>query len=413
VAELQDYKWLLEDSTARRWLAELADESPSALHLGKLVRRQLSTERARLLMEQVDLRRRAAAKFGTAAARMFFTRVHLEQATDIWVARYKAERYRHVGSAAAIHDYCCGIGGDSAGLAAYGDCWGYDQSAVACMMAEANVRALAAAPLNFRTACEDVSDCKPPAGGAWHADPDRRVAGSRSTAVVHYSPGVEVVDRWRRASAAGAVKLAPAADAPVAWQAEGELEWISSRRECRQLVAWFGPLARTPGRRRATVVLAAPLDGESMAASSFAGSPTEAAHAATEPQRFVYDPNPSLLAAKLLGAMANAMGLSTLGVGGAYLTGERSVEDALLRPFEVLDCLPLRTSTIAKYLAARRIGELEIKKRGVAVEAERFRRALKLRGDNAATIMLTRVAKRQIAIVAAPRGFSCVDGSGR
>jgi hypothetical protein len=46
------------------------------------------------------------------------------------------------------------------------------------------------------------------------------------------------------------------------------------------------------------------------------------------------------------------------------------------------------------------VGRVEIKKRGVAVDPDKLRRTLKLRGDNEATLILTRIGKRETAIVA-------------
>jgi hypothetical protein len=60
----------------------------------------------------------------------------------------------------------------------------------------------------------------------------------------------------------------------------------------------------------------------------------------------------------------------------------------------------LRAATVAGYLAARGVGTVEIKKRGVTLDPEEFRRNLKLHGDNAATVVLTRIGKRQVAIIA-------------
>jgi hypothetical protein len=62
--------------------------------------------------------------------------------------------------------------------------------------------------------------------------------------------------------------------------------------------------------------------------------------------------------------------------------------------------MPLRTPAVAQWLAARQVGRVEIKKRGVAIAPEKFRRELKLRGDNEATVILTRAGKRQLAIIA-------------
>ena len=77
---------------SRALLDELAgDAAPLHTAVARL-RGTLSPAQTHLLLEQVELRRRATAKF-THAARMFFTRIGLEQATDEWVARYKAARF--------------------------------------------------------------------------------------------------------------------------------------------------------------------------------------------------------------------------------------------------------------------------------------------------------------------------------
>src|SRR5262249_7386606 len=157
----------------------------------------------------------------------------------------------------------------------------------------------------------------------------------------------------------GAVKLAPAAEVPERWSAEAELEWITRDRECRQQVAWFGALATAPAMRRATVV------ERSGASATIIADGEASCEPADEPGAYLYDPDPSVLAAGLLGALADKYDLSSLGVDGAYLTGAKRVVDLLAAGFEVRDCLPLRTPMVAKYLAERNVGRVEIKKRGV------------------------------------------------
>ena len=104
--ELRDYQWLVGDEAARL-LKELAGSPGDTLALAARLRRQLSAERAHLVLEQLELRERGKRKF-TAAARIFFTPRALEQATDQWVATYKAARFAGAGPTA---DFCCGLGG--------------------------------------------------------------------------------------------------------------------------------------------------------------------------------------------------------------------------------------------------------------------------------------------------------------
>jgi SAM-dependent methyltransferase len=384
MAELDDYAWLTSDAAAP-WLQCAAEDARSALQLVEALRRDLPSERARLVVEQVDLRRRGVEKFGERAAAMFFTRVQLEQATDIWTARYKASR---LFDDKYVADYCCGIGGDLIAFAERGPAAGWDISPVVCLLAKANLDGRAA------ITCANVASVTPERRGAWHLDPDRRATGRRATDLSAYGPAPELAMEWLHANSDGCVKLAPATCVPDGWSADAELEWITFDRECRQQVAWLAPEAGFAGRSRATLVSrrGGPL--------SFAGDAKMPCEATEEPGRFVFDPDPSLLAANLLGAFAAEFELASLGAGSAYLTGDSPLDHGLASRFAVVDCLPLRAADIASYLAARNVGTLEIKKRGVETDPEAFRKKLKLRGNNPATLILTRIGRREVAIVA-------------
>ena len=63
---------------------------------------------------------------------MFFTRLGLEQATDAWVARYKATRFP---AGQLLADLCCGIGGDLMALSERGPTRGVDRDPVAAICA--------------------------------------------------------------------------------------------------------------------------------------------------------------------------------------------------------------------------------------------------------------------------------------
>ena len=68
--------------------------------------------------------------------------------------------------------------------------------------------------------------------------------------------------------------------------------------------------------------------------------------------------------------------------------------------FEVLAEYPLDVKRLKRELAARGIGRLEIKKRGVDVDPAEFRTRLNLSGDGEATLVLTRRVGRRVAILA-------------
>jgi hypothetical protein len=391
-AERADYQWLCGGEAAEA-LDDLAGRNEPLHAAVSRLRKTLSAERAHLILEQQELRQRGAAKFSRAEA-LFFTRLGLEQATDQWVAAHKAERFRSHCPAGPFADLCCGIGGDLMALATIGAAIGVDQDPVSCCLAEANARAVGVA---VRTTCRvqnveqsDVADV-----AAWHIDPDRRPQGNRTTALEWSSPSTDVIEKLLAASPNAALKLAPAAEMPQAWQSRCELEWISRDRECRQLVAWCGSLAVAPGERRATVVAS---DGS--ASESFIGKSNAPAAFAPQLSRFLVEPDPAILAAHLGGAFAQQHSLSMVSAGIAYLTGPQPIKTPLAANFEIDEVMPLDLRKIGDELRRRRIGRLEIKKRGVEHNPTAVRKQLRLAGDQSATLFLTKLNGKHAAVLA-------------
>ncbi len=366
---------------------------------------------------------------------MFFTDLALQQATDRWIAAYKARRFHDDGP---ITDYCCGIGGDTIALAERSPTIGWDRAPEMALFAAANLRAW-----NYDAKGQvfvgAVEDHPPAAHEQWHLDPDRRSAGRRSTQIQLSSPNEETILAWLAAAPNGAIKLAPAAKPSAAWQSQAELacgaavpaaavvvrpsrlrqagetpapqvpaeyEWISRNRQCRQLVAWFGELAQSPGLHRATMVTA-------NSYHSFVGDPKSLADVTDTVGDYVFDTDPSIRAAKLTGALAQSLNCAALTPGESYLTANAPTEHPLLSCFRVQEVLPLRIPAITKHLRSLGIGELEIKTRGVALSPEELRKKCKLSGTASATLLLTRQEKREIAILAEREyaGVTTVDPS--
>ncbi len=391
MADLADYKWLTGPDAAQ-WLEELGQlEVPAHRQISRL-RKTLSAERARLVVSQLELRRRAVTKFGDLAAKMFFSDVALQQSTDLWTARYKASR---VARSVVVDDYCCGIGGDLLAFAERGPTTGWDRASELAELARANLTAIKSEGTS-EVCVGQVEDQTP--NDVWHLDPDRRAGGRRSTQIEWHSPGPELVERWLSTHPNGILKLAPAATLPEAWSREAELEWISRDRQCRQLAVWFGELATAKGQRRATTLL--PTSDQQPKAVSFVGLPETKAPQTFKVGKYVYDTDPAIRAARLTGAIAVANDLTALGEGPGYLTSDHRVDHPLLARFEVVDQLPLRVKTLSKHLQSLDLGQLEIKKRGVDTDPEKLRRQLKLRGSASATLLLTRLGASEIALLA-------------
>jgi hypothetical protein len=189
----------------------------------------------------------------------------------------------------------------------------------------------------------------------------------------------------------GAVKLAPGALVPADWNRRCELEWIGHGHECKQQVAWHGELAQSIGRHRAAVL------GRS-GVSYVVGIPGPPVTAETI-GRYVFDPHPAVVAARLVPTMAAEHGMESISNGTSYLTGDHLLICELFSTFEVLDVLPLDERRLRRYVAAHRIGHLEIKKRGLDIDPAVLGRKLRPRGSGSATLLLTRWAGRRRAIV--------------
>jgi hypothetical protein len=388
-SDLADYEWLT-GGEAGAVLVELADDK-TPLHTAiTRLRGHFTTSQTHLLLEQTELRRRATAKF-TQAHQMFFTRIGLEQATDEWIAAYKASRFQRAGTSrppSLIADLCCGIGGDLTALAANTPTIGIDRDPAVACFAKINSGA--------QVHATDINTFDLKSTSAFHIDPDRRPAGRRTTSLEWCEPNIATIDKLLTQVPNAAIKLAPASEAPPDWFARCELEWISRDRECRQLVAWHGALAQAPGQHRATILPAA----YGLAHRTLTGQPKRPIPIANTPNRYIFDIDPAVLAAKLKGVLAAEHNLTALSAGSTYLTGDSAITDPALACFAVEEVMPFRTDKLAKHLATHNIGQLEIKKRGVDLDLEKLRRQLKLRGNNAATLLITPIAGRATAILA-------------
>lgn len=381
-------RWLVgpEGAKAIALAGELSGELTTRL---KRMRYFLSPEQAAAALQQCELRERARTKF-SAAERLYFTPLGLEQSTDEAVARYKAQRF---AGGARVFDLCTGIGGDLMALAAVATSVGHDRDTVAAVFAAANAAAVGHNEAFVRD-CDvtslDLAECD-----AWHLDPDRRPEGRRTTRVELHEPSADAISNMLVQNPNAAIKLAPAASWPDRWTGEAEWEWISRGRQCRQLVAWFGNLGHAAGKRRATLVAE-----NGAVAGSIVGDEETRPPRAGSVDRFVIEPDVAVLAARLTGALAVKHALAALASGATYLTGPRPQVDPLLACFEVEDVLPLDLKKLKGWLRERGVGQLEIKVRGVQQDPVVVRKRLALDGTLSKTILLTRVGERHVAIVA-------------
>jgi SAM-dependent methyltransferase len=373
--------------TALAAAAEVAGGDPLAAAM-TLRSRGIDPALAAAALTQTGFRQRAAAKFGPAAARMFFTRAGLEQATRFIVADRRAARLAAAG-VTTLADLGCGLGSDALAAARAGiRVYAVDADPLTAAMAAANADAAGLTDL-VSVECADATTVAVEKFDAVFADPARRRAGGgRVFDPRSYSPPWDFVAGLAERVPRTVLKLAPGIDhALLPPGAEGE--WVSVDGDLVEAAFWCGPLARV--ERRATL-----LPGDAELTGTEAGAPTG------EIGRYLYDPDPAVVRSHLVGAFASAIGGRLADPDIAYVYTDRPVDTPFARRLEITDVLPFSLKRLRTLLRERGVGRLEIRKRGSALEPEQLRRDLRLAGPNAASIVLTRVAGTPATLLCVP-----------
>jgi len=114
----------------------------------------------------------------------------------------------------------------------------------------------------------------------------------------------------------------------------------------------------------------------------------------------VHEPDGAVIRARLVGQVARELDGGMLDPRIAYITGDAALTSPFVQSFRVRETMPAHAKTVSAALRARGIGRVEIKKRGMDVDPAVFRRKLTLRGDEQATLILTRIGERHVAILA-------------
>ncbi|MEU5565696.1 THUMP-like domain-containing protein [Micromonospora musae] len=346
-------------------------------------------------LTQVELRRRAAAKFGAAAAGMFLTRAGLEQATRGVVAARRAARLRAAG-VRTLADLGCGLGADALAAARAGiRVYGVEADPLTAAMAAANAEAAGVADL-FTVECGDATKFDVDRVEAVFCDPARRAGGTgrRIFDPNAYSPPWDFVTRLAERVPRTVVKVAPGIDHGLL-PAGAEAEWVSVDGDLVEAALWCGELAEVP--RRATLLSAQ----EGHPDNRLTGAGDREAEVGPV-RRFLHDPDPAVVRAHLVAELADELGATLADPAIAYLYADEPTPRPYARCLEVTDVLPFSLKRLRALLRERGVGRVEILKRGSALTPEQLRRDLRLAGDAAASLVLTRVAGAPTVLVCQP-----------
>lgn len=343
------------------------------------------------VLTQAKLRGKAVTKFGDFSERMLFTEAGLEQATRLPVAALHAGRYVRAGLT-SVADLGCGIGADALAFAGAGlNVHAVDADEVTAAITTYNLAPFPEARVSHGTAEEtDLSDVE-----SVYLDPARRTSGhtntSRLASSEDYSPSLDFAFGLAKKLPTG-IKLGPGFDRDLIPE-DCEAQWISVNGDVVEVGLWFGPLKRE-GITRAALVL----NAEGMHELTSAADSADAE--VGELGKFIYEPDGAVIRARLIGDLARSIGAHMLDEHIAYMSSDVAVSTPFASIFEVVEEFALDVKLLAKELKARGIGTLEIKKRGVDIDPAEFRKRLSLSGKNSATLFLTRLGERRVALLA-------------
>ncbi|MCU1599203.1 MAG: SAM-dependent methyltransferase [Glaciihabitans sp.] len=339
------------------------------------------------VLSQSKLRARAQAKFGPFADRMLFTEAGLEQATRLQVAAHHAGRFQAAG-VAWVADLGCGIGADALAIAALDiEVTGVERDQVTAALASFNLAPWS----NARIEQADVTEYDLSGVDGIYLDPARRNASRRLSNPADWSPSLDFAFGLAKRFPTG-IKLGPGIDRDLI-PAEAEAQWISVGREVVEVGLWFGSVAR-PGIGRAALLI-----GEKGAVELTAVGDSEDAEIGSLGE-FIYEPDGAVIRARLIGDLVRNVNGRMLHPSIAYFSTDERTSTPFATRFRVLETFPFDERLLKKELASRRIGTLEIKKRGMDVDPARLRTKLSLKGDAAATLILTRVGDKRVALLA-------------
>jgi SAM-dependent methyltransferase len=375
--------------TAGALAAAMAEPEPDSLAAATRLRRDFGPDVAAAALHQAALRRQAAVKFGAEAARLFFTRAGLEQATRPVVADHHASRFVAAGVRRVI-DLGCGIGSDALAFARAG-------LEVVGVERDPELAAVAAANLGDRAmvVCADAEkvagDLLRPGVGMF-CDPGRRNLRGRLWRVEDFSPSWDLVRGLLDGRRTAGVKLGPALPHDLI-PTSVEAEWLSDLGDVVEVGLWAGPGA-APGARAALV--RADRSGGWHRLETAPGPPLEV----RDLGRNLFEPDGAVIRSGGITQLGRTLHAGLLDPHLAYLTGDTEAHTPFATTFTVRERLPYHRKTLRRWVAEHNIGKLEIKQRGIVVDPAELRRELRPSGPRSATMIISRTPHGTLVAVA-------------
>jgi hypothetical protein len=381
-------------------LAEVGDIDSKAdmvKIVSKLRGKGHSAELVATVLTQIKLRRRAKAKFGEFSQGMFFTEDGLEQASRLKVAAIHAGRFRANGLN-RIADLGCGIGAETLALASLDmDVSAFELDEVTAAIATYNLARFE----NVKVEQADVTEINLEPFDGLFIDPARRDLNDAKTNINKrkydindFSPSFEFVFNAAKLKPT-IVKLGPGMDHKDIPE-DAEAVWVSDDGDLVELTLYFGILKRAEVKRSALLLTPTGTHEITSASSERLDAPLG------DLGKYLFEPDAAIIRSHLVGDLAIDLGLNIFSNEIAYLSGDKELTSPWLKGYEVIENLVFDRKKLKAYLREKKIGTLEIKKRGADITPEQLRKELDPKGPESATLIVTRVDGAHRVLIVKP-----------
>nr|WP_255622040.1 hypothetical protein [Tessaracoccus sp. OS52] len=269
-----------------------------------------------------------------------------------------------------------------AGLEAHG----VEADPLTASFATANL-ALVGGPAVVQGLAEEI---EVPEGAGVFLDPARRTARGRTWDVGDFTPPWSVVTGYLSGPHFTCVKLGPGL--PKELIPDGvAATWVSDGGSVVEVSLWN---RRPPGRSAVVSPRSGGAPIELRAPEALRELPV------ADVGRYLIEPDNAVVRSGLVTEIAPDHDLWLLDPHIAYLSSDEPLESPLAQCFEVTAVLPHDLKAIRTHLRDNRIGNLEIKLRGIDVDPAELRRRLKPHGPGIATLILSRTPRGAVAVMA-------------
>ncbi|OKL49754.1 hypothetical protein BSR29_02045 [Boudabousia liubingyangii] len=354
------------------------------------------------VMTQVELRRKAQAKFGPQAQNLYFTIDGLEQASRSLIANWHAQQWRQAGIT-HVADLGCGVGTESLANAQHGlkvEAFEIDPETAA--LTKANLAPYPEATVH-NTDLFEVAKLVPRPQGLF-ADPARRTNGKRLIHPDQWLPPLPQLLSLREVSPNLMIKVAPGL-AREHFPADSHVAYLSVAGSLVEACILTGKLAELQGGPGRSAVILTSDHTYRFMDSDCRNPQAEPVHLdrvhQAAPGDYLFEPDPALVRSGTLASFCEDYGLSLLDEHLAYLVlpaGQEIPSDpafkASIQGFKVLEVQALKPKALKQRVTALGWDQVDILVRGVQVVPEQLRTQLGLGGKKKGKAAKRKTAQR-------------------